>query len=74
MKMVIRDKGTRAFLTQEGGWTDNFEGAWSVTNLHEAAMAENRFKLKNCELYCFFDDKPTEPNSTILLRRRPELD
>ena len=62
MNMVIRDKHTEAFFSKEGVWTNEYQKAWHLATLQEAARVEATFKLRNVELYCDYREEPSAPD------------
>ena len=56
VKKLIRNKATRAFLTEDGAWTDDIEKARQFMGAEGASVATKQFNIQNVELYYSFND------------------
>ena len=58
MTRLIRKKASQAFLTREGGWTDDPRQAWQLPGNLEARAAMHELQLHDVELYyCYLEQQ-----------------
>ena len=55
MRKLIRSKTTRAFLTREGNWTNNFQKAWHFPDVSAALALNGQVSASEVELYYSFN-------------------
>ena len=69
MRKLIRFRSTRAFVSKDGGCTDNVEQAWDFSTGIEAVGIAHELNLRDVEMYYSFDDsKPSQWDFTIPIR------
>lgn len=60
MKKLIRNIATKAFLTENGGWTSELKLAKEFRDERSLQRACLTYHLRNCELYYLFGDTLSE--------------
>ncbi len=66
MKKLIRSTTTRAFLTPNGGWTNEIKGAREFSDYAEAATLRLQLLLKDVEMYYAFSEEASSQSDFTL--------
>ncbi len=61
MRTLIRSQTTKAFLTQEGSWTENIQSAAKFYSHANALVETQRLNLNDVELYYAFGERQETP-------------
>jgi hypothetical protein len=69
VKRFIRNKKSKAFLTQDGSWTTDVEEAIVFQNDEQVRQARDAYHLKYCELYYCFRATPSKLDFAFSLAR-----
>jgi hypothetical protein len=59
VKRLIRDRGTKEFLTATGQWTRDHVVAQVFQSDEAVREARRAYRLQNCELYYLIGDEPS---------------
>jgi hypothetical protein len=59
VKRLIRQKQTKQFLTNDGGWTPDVSTAQDFANMEAVIRTEQKLNLTGVDLYLLIDDKPS---------------
>ena len=69
VKRLIRDRGTKQFLTPTGTWSPDHTAARVFANDEAIRQARDEFRLKGCELYYLVGDAPSQLDFTLAMER-----
>jgi hypothetical protein len=71
MKRLIRDKGTKQFLTKEGSWTADISAAEDFGNAELAIAAKYNHNLNAVELVMMMEEQPSTYDVVLPLGSAP---